>query len=80
MLFFSAQAQTVNVAAAVGKRISIAKPELAPHGDRAIECFKKAGLYEKIKHKIVYADNISRLANLFSKAKVITSHNSIKHT
>lgn len=44
------------------KRIAIAKPELAPYGDRALECLKKAGLYEKVKDKIVYADNISQTA------------------
>jgi molybdate transport system substrate-binding protein len=42
--------------------IAVAKPELAPYGDRAIECLKKAGLYEKVKDKIVYADNISQTA------------------
>lgn len=44
------------------KRIAVAKPELAPYGDRAIETLKKAGLYEKVKDKIVYADNISQTA------------------
>jgi molybdate transport system substrate-binding protein len=43
-------------------RIAVAKPELAPYGDRAIECLKKAGIYEKVKDKIVYADNISQTA------------------
>jgi molybdate transport system substrate-binding protein len=43
-------------------RIAVAKPDLAPYGDRAIECLKKAGLYEKVKDKIVYADNISQTA------------------
>jgi molybdate transport system substrate-binding protein len=43
-------------------RIAIAKPDLAPYGNRAIECLKKAGLYEKVKDKIVYADNISQTA------------------
>jgi molybdate transport system substrate-binding protein len=43
-------------------RIAIAKPDLAPYGDRAIETLKKAGLYEKVKSKIVYADNISQTA------------------
>jgi molybdate transport system substrate-binding protein len=43
-------------------RIAVAKPELAPYGDRAIECLKKAGLYEKVKDKIVFADNISQTA------------------
>jgi len=44
------------------KRIAIAKPELAPYGDRAIECLKSVGLYEKVKDKIIYADNISQTA------------------
>lgn len=43
-------------------RIAIANPALAPYGDRAIECLKSAGLYEKVKAKIVYADNISQTA------------------
>lgn len=43
-------------------RIAIAKPELAPYGDRALECIKKAGLWDKVKDKIVYADNISQTA------------------
>ena len=44
------------------KRIAIAKPELAPYGDRAIEVLKSSGLYEKVKDKIIYADNISQTA------------------
>ncbi len=44
------------------KRIAIAKPDLAPYGDRAIECLKTAGLYDKVKDKIIYADNISQTA------------------
>lgn len=44
------------------KRIAIAKPDLAPYGDRAIQCLKAAGLYDKVKDKIIYADNISQTA------------------
>ncbi len=44
------------------KRIAVAKPELAPYGDRAISCLKQSGLFEKIKDKIIYADNISQTA------------------
>ncbi len=44
------------------KRIAVAKPDLAPYGDRAIECLKNAGIFEKVKDKIVYADNISQTA------------------
>lgn len=44
------------------KRIAIAKPDLAPYGDRALEVLKSSGLYEKVKDKIIYADNISQTA------------------
>ena len=44
------------------KRIAIAKPDLAPYGDRAIECLNSTGLFEKVKDKIIYADNISQTA------------------
>jgi len=44
------------------KRIAVAKPELAPYGDRAIACLKQAGLFDKVKEKIIYADNISQTA------------------
>jgi molybdate transport system substrate-binding protein len=44
------------------KRIAIAKPELAPYGDRAIEVLKSSGLYDQVKDKIIYADNISQTA------------------
>jgi molybdate transport system substrate-binding protein len=43
-------------------RIAIAKPELAPYGERSIECLKYYNLFEKIKDKIVYADNIGQAA------------------
>ena len=44
------------------KRIAVAKPDLAPYGDRAIACLKQAGIYDKVKNKIIYADNISQTA------------------
>lgn len=44
------------------KKIAVAKPELAPYGDRAIAILKQSGLYEKVKDKIIYADNISQTA------------------
>ena len=44
------------------KKISIAKPETAPYGERSIELLKKEDLYEILKPKIVFADNISQAA------------------
>lgn len=43
-------------------RIAIAKPDVAPYGARAIECLKYYKLYDKVKDKIVYADNIAQAA------------------
>ncbi len=42
--------------------IAIAKPEVAPYGERAIECLKYYQMLDKVKNKIVYADNISQTA------------------
>ena len=44
------------------KKISIAKPETAPYGDRSIELLKSQQLFETLKPKIVLADNISQAA------------------
>lgn len=44
------------------KRIAVAKPDLAPYGDRAVACLKQTGLYDKVKDRIIYADNISQTA------------------
>jgi molybdate transport system substrate-binding protein len=43
-------------------RIAIAKPEVAPYGNRAVECLKYYQMYNKVKDKIVYADNIAQAA------------------
>lgn len=43
-------------------RIAIAKPNVAPYGARAIECLKYFGIYEKVKDKLVFADNITQAA------------------
>jgi molybdate transport system substrate-binding protein len=39
--------------------ISIAKPELAPYGAATIETLRSAGILDKVRSKIVYADNIN---------------------
>jgi molybdate transport system substrate-binding protein len=43
-------------------RIAIANPELAPYGERSVQCLKYYNLFEKVKDKIVYADNIAQAA------------------
>jgi molybdate transport system substrate-binding protein len=39
--------------------IAVAKPELAPYGEAAVAALKRAGIWERVKPKIVYAENIN---------------------
>ncbi|MBK7930939.1 MAG: molybdate ABC transporter substrate-binding protein [Bryobacterales bacterium] len=41
------------------KFIAVAQPELAPYGLAAIEAMRHAGIWERVRAKIVYANNIS---------------------
>ncbi len=40
--------------------IGIAKPELAPYGQAAAETLEHAGIWDQVKSRIVYAENISQ--------------------
>lgn len=44
------------------QRLAIANPEHAPYGRRAEEALKKAGLWEEVKPKLVFGENISQAA------------------
>ena len=44
------------------KKISIANPDIAPYGKRAVEVLKYYKLYDIIKDKIVKGDNVSQAA------------------
>jgi molybdate transport system substrate-binding protein len=46
--------------------IAVAKPEVAPYGERALQALKYYGLLDKVKDKIVYADNIAQAAQYAS--------------
>jgi molybdate transport system substrate-binding protein len=41
------------------KVIAVAKPELAPYGEAAVAALKKAGVWDRVQPKIVYAENIN---------------------
>jgi molybdate transport system substrate-binding protein len=44
------------------QKVSIANPEHAPYGRAAVAALQKAGIYEQIKAKLVYGENISQAA------------------
>ena len=39
--------------------IAIAKPELAPYGQAAVTALQRAGIWDRVKAKVVYAENIN---------------------
>src|ERR1700686_4443405 len=44
------------------KKVAIANPEHAPYGRAAVAAMKKVGIYEPVKDKLVYGENISQAA------------------
>jgi molybdate transport system substrate-binding protein len=48
-----------DLASPSARTIAIAKPELAPYGEAAIESLKAAGVWDQVQGKAVYAENIA---------------------
>jgi molybdate transport system substrate-binding protein len=44
------------------RKISIGNPEHAPYGRAAVEAMRRAGVYDAVKAKLVYGENISQAA------------------
>jgi molybdate transport system substrate-binding protein len=62
--------------------IAIAKPELAPYGQASVDTLVKLGIWERVKPKVVYAENIS-MAKQYGQSKnadaVFTAYSLVLH-
>jgi molybdate transport system substrate-binding protein len=50
------------------QKIAIANPEHAPYGRAAVAALQKAGIYERVKMKLVYGEDISQAAQFVQSA------------
>jgi molybdate transport system substrate-binding protein len=62
--------------------IAVAKPELAPYGRATVETLERAGVWDRVKSKVVYAENIS-MARQFGLSRnadvVFTAYSLVLH-
>ena len=55
-------------------KIAIANPAHAPYGRAAVAALQKAGLYEKLKSKLVFGENISQAAQFVQSGNAQIGH------
>jgi molybdate transport system substrate-binding protein len=64
------------------RTVAIAKPELAPYGEAAVESLKSAGVWEQVQGKVVYAENIAMARQYGSSGNadaVFTAYSLVLH-
>src|SRR5205823_2836010 len=44
------------------RRIAIANPDHAPYGQAAVAAFRNAGIYDRVRGKLVFGENVSQAA------------------
>jgi len=52
------------------RRVAIANPRHAPYGRAAVEALKKAGLFERIRKKLVYGENVRQALQFIESGNV----------
>jgi len=64
------------------RTIAIAKPELAPYGQAAVDSLRRGGIWQSVESKVVYAENIS-MAKQYGTSKnadaVFTAYSLVLH-
>src|SRR2546430_11157892 len=60
--FFNDTATTEIYTLSLHDALPISNPSLAPYGRAAVSALQKAGIYEQVKAKLVYGENISQAA------------------
>jgi len=75
-------ARIQDLAASDVRFVAVAKPELAPYGEAAVEALRRLGLWEQVQPKIVYAENIS-MARQYGQSHnadaVFTAYSLVQH-
>ena len=63
--------------------IAMAKPELAPYGEAAVATLKRLGIWDQVKPKVVYAENIN-MARQYGASNnadaVFTAYSLVQHS